>query len=163
MMRNRHRRQEIKEGAPKAHQRAYYYMDYSHATDVIKWRMFKIQEIIDVKLRNVRPSLLVPSPQADQLDHRSSTRKATSARSAASRSLRSTLRKSSIPTAAASSATSAKPSSLTMRTRRRCEGARIACSGSSSRRGSFATCSRRWTMWCCRGTWPRLYWSKKGS
>lgn len=50
---SRHRRQELKEGAPKAQQRTYYYMDYSHATDVIKWRMYKIQHTIDDKLRNV--------------------------------------------------------------------------------------------------------------
>ena len=37
----------------KAQQRTYYYMDYSHATDVVKWRMYKIQSVIDDKLRNV--------------------------------------------------------------------------------------------------------------
>lgn len=69
----------------KALQRGYYYLDYSRATDVIKWRMYKIQQTVDVKLRNVRslPLLillvLVLTPGDDR---RSSTRKATSARSA---------------------------------------------------------------------------------
>ena len=49
----RHRRLETIEGAMKAQQRTYYYMDYSHATDVVKWRMYKIQSVIDDKLRNV--------------------------------------------------------------------------------------------------------------
>lgn len=49
-----YRQLEHKEGAPKAQQRTYYYMDYSHAIDVIKWRMYKIQTVIDDKLRNVR-------------------------------------------------------------------------------------------------------------
>lgn len=40
-------------GAPKASMRTYYYLDYSHAIDVIKWRMYKIQNEIDKKLRNV--------------------------------------------------------------------------------------------------------------
>jgi len=44
----------------KAQQRAYYFLDYSKATDVIKWRMWRIQQTIDVKLRNVR-LLLAPS------------------------------------------------------------------------------------------------------
>jgi len=44
-------------GMMKAQQRAYYFLDYSKATDVIKWRMWRIQQTIDVKLRNVR---LVP-------------------------------------------------------------------------------------------------------
>ncbi|GAA5926754.1 hypothetical protein JCM1841_000632 [Sporobolomyces salmonicolor] len=47
-----HRRSEMREGAPKAQQRTYYYMDYSKALDVIKWRMWKIQQTIDVRLRN---------------------------------------------------------------------------------------------------------------
>ncbi|BGP07897.1 hypothetical protein JCM10049v2_003742 [Rhodotorula toruloides] len=48
-----HRRSEMREnGAMKALQRGYYYLDYSRATDVIKWRMYKIQQTVDVKLRN---------------------------------------------------------------------------------------------------------------
>lgn len=40
-------------GFAKAQQRSYYYLDYSKATDVVKWRMWRIQQTIDVKLRNV--------------------------------------------------------------------------------------------------------------
>ncbi|ORY92804.1 TFIIE alpha subunit-domain-containing protein [Leucosporidium creatinivorum] len=47
-----HRRQEQREGAPKAQTRNYYYMDYSHATDVIKWRVYQIKQTVDVRLRN---------------------------------------------------------------------------------------------------------------
>ncbi|GAA5916669.1 hypothetical protein JCM6882_002261 [Rhodosporidiobolus microsporus] len=48
-----HRRSEMRDnGALKAQLRTYYYFDYSKATDVIKWRMWKIQQTIDVKLRN---------------------------------------------------------------------------------------------------------------
>ncbi|GJN89274.1 hypothetical protein Rhopal_002253-T1 [Rhodotorula paludigena] len=48
-----HRRSEMRDnGMMKAQQRGYYYVDYSKATDVIKWRMWRIQQTIDVKLRN---------------------------------------------------------------------------------------------------------------
>ncbi|GAA6050140.1 hypothetical protein JCM3770_000421 [Rhodotorula araucariae] len=48
-----HRRSEMRDnGMVKAQLRAYYYLDYSKATDVIKWRMWRIQQTIDVKLRN---------------------------------------------------------------------------------------------------------------
>lgn len=66
-----HRRLELREGAPKASTRTYYYLDYSHATDVIKWRMYKLQSVIDHKLRNV--SVLAPltsAPLADQASRR---------------------------------------------------------------------------------------------
>lgn len=36
-------------------------MDYSHATDVIKWRVYQIKQTVDVRLRNVRRNL-PPSP-----------------------------------------------------------------------------------------------------
>ncbi|BGP39935.1 hypothetical protein JCM10450v2_003914 [Rhodotorula kratochvilovae] len=48
-----HRRSEMRDnGMMKAQLRAYYYLDYSKATDVIKWRMWRIQQTVDVKLRN---------------------------------------------------------------------------------------------------------------
>ena len=49
-----HRRSELKPGAPKASLRTYFYLDFSKSVDVIKWRMWKVQQTIDVKLRNVR-------------------------------------------------------------------------------------------------------------
>ncbi|GAA5993702.1 hypothetical protein JCM5350_005798 [Sporobolomyces pararoseus] len=47
-----HRRSELKPGAPKASMRTYYYLDFSKSVDVVKWRMWKVQQTIDVKLRN---------------------------------------------------------------------------------------------------------------
>ncbi|GAA5971277.1 hypothetical protein JCM3765_000969 [Sporobolomyces pararoseus] len=47
-----HRRSELKPGAPKASLRTYFYLDFSKSVDVIKWRIFKIQQTVDVKLRN---------------------------------------------------------------------------------------------------------------
>jgi transcription initiation factor TFIIE subunit alpha len=52
-------------GMAKAQLRTYYFLDYSKATDAIKWRMWKVQQTIDVKLRNVRrlfPLFLPPVP-----------------------------------------------------------------------------------------------------
>lgn len=51
-----HSRLEQKENAMKASQQTYYYINYSHSIDVIKWRMWKLQHEIDKKLRNVGPS-----------------------------------------------------------------------------------------------------------
>ncbi|GAA5978169.1 hypothetical protein JCM11641_001123 [Rhodosporidiobolus odoratus] len=48
-----HRRSEARDNPmQKAQQRTYYYFDYSKATDAIKWRMWRVQQTIDVKLRN---------------------------------------------------------------------------------------------------------------
>ncbi|EGG06959.1 uncharacterized protein MELLADRAFT_106301 [Melampsora larici-populina 98AG31] len=40
-------RAEVKPGASKATQRTYYYIDYKHCVDVIKWRLWKISKVID--------------------------------------------------------------------------------------------------------------------
>jgi len=53
-----HRRSELKPGAPKASLRTYFYLDFSKSVDVIKWRMWKVQQTIDVKLRNVNITYL---------------------------------------------------------------------------------------------------------
>lgn len=55
-----HRRSELKPGAPKASLRTYYYLDFTKSVDVIKWRMWKVQQTIDVKLRNVRFTSIPP-------------------------------------------------------------------------------------------------------
>ncbi|BGP15997.1 hypothetical protein JCM10213_005453 [Rhodosporidiobolus nylandii] len=48
-----HRRSELRDnGMQKAQQRTYYYFDYSKAVDAIKWRMWRVQQTVDVKLRN---------------------------------------------------------------------------------------------------------------
>ncbi|KAI8457336.1 transcription initiation factor TFIIE alpha subunit [Phakopsora pachyrhizi] len=46
-------RAEVKPGAHKATQRTYYYIDYKHCVDVIKWRMWKMSKVLDDKQRNV--------------------------------------------------------------------------------------------------------------
>ncbi|KAI9618891.1 hypothetical protein H4Q26_012145 [Puccinia striiformis f. sp. tritici PST-130] len=46
-------RAELKPGAYKATQRTYYYIDYKHCVDVIKWRMWKMSKVLDDKQRNV--------------------------------------------------------------------------------------------------------------
>lgn len=46
-------RLEMKENAQKASNQTYYYINYSHAINVIKWRMWKLQNTIDSQLRNV--------------------------------------------------------------------------------------------------------------
>lgn len=46
-------RAEVKPGASKATQRTYYYIDYKHCVDVIKWRLWKISKVLDDKQRNV--------------------------------------------------------------------------------------------------------------
>ncbi|KAH8926790.1 hypothetical protein BT69DRAFT_1347724 [Atractiella rhizophila] len=44
-----YRRSELREGAPKAVQKTYYYIDYKTMIDVTKWRMRKILKAIDAK------------------------------------------------------------------------------------------------------------------
>lgn len=46
-------RSELKPGAFKATQRTYYFIDYKHCVDVIKWRMWKMSKVLDDKQRNV--------------------------------------------------------------------------------------------------------------
>jgi len=46
-------RAELKPGAYKATQRTYYFIDYKHCVDVIKWRMWKMSKVLDDKQRNV--------------------------------------------------------------------------------------------------------------
>ncbi|OAV92614.1 hypothetical protein PTTG_09181 [Puccinia triticina 1-1 BBBD Race 1] len=46
-------RSELKPGAYKATQRTYYFIDYKHCVDVVKWRMWKMNKVLDDKQRNV--------------------------------------------------------------------------------------------------------------
>lgn len=46
-------RAEMKPNGIKATQRTYYYIDYKHCVDVIKWRMWKMNKALDDKQRNV--------------------------------------------------------------------------------------------------------------
>lgn len=46
------RQNELKEGATRAQARQYYYIDYQHFCNVLKWRVSEMRRIIDSKLRN---------------------------------------------------------------------------------------------------------------
>lgn len=48
-----YRQNELKEGATRAQARQYYYIDYQHFCNVLKWRVSEMRRIIDSKLRNV--------------------------------------------------------------------------------------------------------------
>ncbi|KAI0048968.1 hypothetical protein FA95DRAFT_1489994 [Auriscalpium vulgare] len=47
-----HRQNELKEGAQRSVGRQYYYVDFQHFCNVVKWRMSKMRSIIDTGLRN---------------------------------------------------------------------------------------------------------------
>ncbi|TFK49023.1 hypothetical protein OE88DRAFT_1683638 [Heliocybe sulcata] len=47
-----HRQNELKEGAQRSVGRAYYYIDYQHFCNVVKWRVAEMRRIIDSSLRN---------------------------------------------------------------------------------------------------------------
>ena len=50
-----HRQNELKENAQRSVGRQYFFLDFKHFCNVVKWRMAQIRHIIDSKLRNVRP------------------------------------------------------------------------------------------------------------
>jgi len=50
----RYRQNELKEGAQRSVGKQYYYIDYEHFCNVVKWRIAKMRHIIDSTLRNVR-------------------------------------------------------------------------------------------------------------
>lgn len=50
----RYRQNELKEGAQRSVGKQYYYIDYEHFCNVVKWRVAKMRHIIDETLRNVR-------------------------------------------------------------------------------------------------------------
>ncbi|KAF9234259.1 TFIIE alpha subunit-domain-containing protein [Melanogaster broomeanus] len=47
-----YRQNELKEGAQRSVGRQYYYIDYKHFCDVVKWRIAEMRRIIDSNLRN---------------------------------------------------------------------------------------------------------------
>ena len=51
----RARQNELKDGAQRSVARQYFYLDFKHFCNVVKWRMAQMRHIIDSKLRNVRP------------------------------------------------------------------------------------------------------------
>ncbi|KAH0826609.1 TFIIE alpha subunit-domain-containing protein [Lanmaoa asiatica] len=71
-----YRQNELKEGAQRSVGKQYYYIDYKHFCDVVKWRIAEMRRIIDSGLRNVRPrlfelssTLTIPFPQ-QELDNK---------------------------------------------------------------------------------------------
>ena len=50
-----HRQNELKEGAQRSVGRQYFYVDYKHFCDVVKWRVAEMHRVIDTGLRNVSP------------------------------------------------------------------------------------------------------------
>ncbi|KAG1716834.1 hypothetical protein ID866_356 [Astraeus odoratus] len=48
----KYRQNELKEGAQRSVGRQYYYIDYKHFCDVVKWRVAEMRRIIDSSLRN---------------------------------------------------------------------------------------------------------------
>ncbi|KAJ3486221.1 hypothetical protein NLI96_g4391 [Meripilus lineatus] len=47
-----HRQNELKEGAQRSVGKQYFYIDYQHFCNVVKWRVAKMRKVIDSKLRN---------------------------------------------------------------------------------------------------------------
>ncbi|KAF8527611.1 TFIIE alpha subunit-domain-containing protein [Hysterangium stoloniferum] len=47
-----YRQNELKEGATRAQARQYFYIDYQHFCNVVKWRVAEMRRVIDSKLRN---------------------------------------------------------------------------------------------------------------
>lgn len=63
----RHRQNELKEGAQRSVGRQYFYIDYQHFCNVVKWRIAEMHRTIDSSLRNVSPAHLFPSSRAHRL------------------------------------------------------------------------------------------------
>ena len=57
IIRGSYRQNELKEGAQRSVGKQYYYIDYEHFCNVVKWRIARMRSIIDTGLRNVHPFL----------------------------------------------------------------------------------------------------------
>ena len=51
----RHRQNELKDGAQRSIGKQYYFIDYRHFCNVVKWRVAEMRRLIDSTLRNVSP------------------------------------------------------------------------------------------------------------
>lgn len=81
----RYRQNELKEGAQRSVGKQYYYIDYEHFCNVVKWRIAKMRHIIDSTLRNVRSFTIYLLFRLNMMVHyRNLTTKATYALSAKS-------------------------------------------------------------------------------
>ena len=164
-------RLEMKENAQKASNQTYYFINYSHAINVIKWRMWKLQNTIDSQLRNVSSTALGGRATShgtqltnlySVLPRRNSKRKATSAPSARRRSRPSMLRLCSTRSRTGCGAMCAGPTSRITQLRLRPRRARTGFSGSSSRLQRLGTCSKRWTMSRCQSKLPPYHFQRLG-
>jgi len=61
-----YRRNELKEGAMRAVGRQYFYIDYKHFCDVVKWRVAEMRRLIDKDLRNELDTKGYICPQCNQ-------------------------------------------------------------------------------------------------
>jgi hypothetical protein len=82
LTRNRYRRNELKEGNTRAVGRQYYYIDYKHFCDVVKWRIAEMRRMIDKDLRTVSPASSQALAVSILISNRTWTQKATFARNA---------------------------------------------------------------------------------
>ncbi|PCH35008.1 hypothetical protein WOLCODRAFT_139687 [Wolfiporia cocos MD-104 SS10] len=62
-----HRQNELKEGAQRSVGRQYYYIDYQHFCNVVKWRVAEMRRIIDSSLRNELDNKGYICPQCKKL------------------------------------------------------------------------------------------------
>ena len=60
----RYRQNELKEGAQRSVGKQYYYIDYEHFCNVVKWRIATMRHKIDSSLRNVLRSFLTNTFQS---------------------------------------------------------------------------------------------------
>lgn len=57
-----YRQNELRDGTQRSVGRQYYFIDYQHFCNVVKWRITEMRRIIDSTLRNVREGFkLVPN------------------------------------------------------------------------------------------------------
>ncbi|KAH9924074.1 TFIIE alpha subunit-domain-containing protein [Fomitopsis serialis] len=61
-----HRQNELKEGAQRSVGRQYFYIDYQHFCNVVKWRIAEVRRIIDSSLRNELDNKGYICPQCDK-------------------------------------------------------------------------------------------------
>lgn len=70
--------------------RQYFYIDYKHFCDVVKWRVAEMRRLIDKDLRNVHSSASAQVSEPDSLPFRNLTLRATYALNATPLTLHST-------------------------------------------------------------------------
>ena len=131
-----YRQNELKEGAQRSVGKQYYYIDYKHFCNVVKWRVARMHSIIDSTLRNVRHLLFLCLDRDHARECRNSTTRATSALNVTSRTLPWMFSDSWTTLAGRSSAKTAVRSWSTTRTPRTSRAVKTGCKDSISNYGS---------------------------